>query len=375
MILRDDVDLAEAIYSEHQPRYVFSAYYGPDLTEETLPVTEEAGEISFQGDQRVQGSGTIYVRGNTGGRSLVPSSLTDTLAPFGQEIQVSRIVAKGDREWSIPLGRYAIADVPSARNFTREFRSRNGERKRVPTGFDVQLKLQDRFDLIVASDFIYPEAPVSSSTWDELQRISPVPIVRSLPDVALPAGLVYGDSRMDAITTLAANLGGVPHMTRQGNLTVRVRDRYLTETVDDFTISGVIDLDDGLSNKLSNVAVVKSSTDATLLGVAMITSPYNPLRVNGPFGTRVARMSSPLLTTQAAIDAAAQTMLRRVSTRQARVARVTTLPDPRLEVGDYGTVIDPESGREISGEILAMRFPADPRAAMTLDLTIGEVRI
>lgn len=361
---------ATVLQSQHEVEYRVQAFRGPNVTVVSVPVTSD-GSLSFSADAVVQCKGSVFLA-KADSVSLVPKSKADPLAPFGQELSIVRVDKAGAREWLTPMGQLRIVGVPSMREFFRRFPSQVNV-----VGWSAQLELADRFEQIDADEFLYPDAPkVGNSSWQEIQRLSPIPIVRPdvLPDRAVPAGLAYPESRMEAITLLLANLGGYPALTRAGALTGRVRDNWLTATVPVFTVDGVIDMDDSLSNKLFNAVRLKSSAgDNSLVSVREITDRSNPANVTD-MGRRTFKVDSPLHTTQASLDAAAVSTLARMSKRQSRAVRVTCLPQPHLELGDFIAVIDRLSGREVWGEVTAMLFSFDPTAPMSLELIAAEIR-
>jgi hypothetical protein len=382
-------ELLAALAGNHTPSYRAQAFYGADITLEEVPL-DERGSLDFNADAKVQASGSCYVKRDahrdpvTGlPASLVPRELTDPLAPYGQEIALSRVVVAGEQEWVIPLGLYGIWDVPDMREHFRRFPSLDPANpdndRRVVAGYELQLRLRDRFDPIQNADFLQPTAPTpGNSTWQEIQRISPIPIVQNVADAALPPALAYTDSRFDALTTLFENLGCEPHLTRQGSLTARPKDPWLTETVPVFEITGTIDVTEGMSaDGVYNAVRVRSSTGAnTILSIAQITGLGDPLRVGGPFNLGAPRTygyASPLITDQAMADETAATILARVSTQKARRVTVTTLPNPLLEIGDYGVATDYRTGTVYTGSIASMSFSLNPFDPMTLDIIVATV--
>lgn len=365
MLALDD-DLRKALEDNHEPSYVAQAFYGPDLTVEDVPLDRD-GSITFSGDAVMQGKGTVHIR-RDGERSLVPHDDTDPLAPTGQELAIARVVTVGEKSWQIPLGRFRIEEVPDMREYFRLWPS-----MKEVVGWECELKLTDRFDIIDSDDFLVADAPVpGNSTWAEIARLSPLPISRSLPDKSVPSALAYS-SRMDAITALMANIGGVPHLTRDGSLTARVKDAWLTATAPVFTLDGVIDVSSGMSNKRYNAVVSRSSGGSNdIVAVREIKDPANPIRVDGPLGRRTYEHSSPLIETQSQADADAETTLRRVSARQAKTVTITCLPRPDIELGDFGKAIDRAARRTFLGEVLEMEFSLDPTADMTVTLIVAE---
>lgn len=365
-MLDADDDLKAALQDHTEAVYQVASFYGADQTIADVPITSN-GSLDFNADQVIQTSGSIYLA-TDGGQSYVPKSLTDPLAPFGQEVTIQRKVTVGETSWSIPMGRLRISDVPDAQEYFALYPS-----QAVRVGWSAQLQLVDRFDIIQADDFLATTSPVAgNTTWDEIQRLSPIPIVKTGTDVDLPSGLVY-TGRMDAITTLWANLGMVPILTREGSMTGRVKDAWLTATETVFSIKGVISLSGGMSNAIYNSVAVTTSNNDQILGIAEITDESNPLCVTGPLGRRTYTHQDPLLTSQSGADAEAKTILKRVSTRQSHTVTVTCLPNPLIELGDFGVAKDTISGQTVTGEVTAMRFQMDPLASMELDLIVAEI--
>lgn len=369
-------EVRAALEQSHIPGYRASAFYGTELTVADVPLVRE-GSLSFSGDAQIQAKGTVGLSKDAG--NLVPKFRTDPLAPFGQELVIERTVTVGQQTWGIPLGRYRIVEVPSSREYFRRFPTQDPFNPANPpslvVGWAVKLSLADRFEAIVANDFLQTEGPKAGNTvWQELRRLSPYPIEVSLPDAAIPAGVAY-QSRIDAIQKLMAAIGGVPHLTRQGVLTARPADAWLTSTTPVFEINGTIDVDDSWSMDLYNQVQVKSSSGANeLVAFRQITDESDPLAVTRPIGGRTYKYSSPLLDTQAKVNAAAETVLKRVSGRQSKTVKVTCLPRPDIELGDYGVVVDDVAQREIVGEVVSMSFSMNPTAPMTLELIAAETR-
>lgn len=401
---------AEAIAAMEQTNtaeIVATAFYGaaqtipsdkyPDL--DRVPLVSNSGSITWDADQQQQAQGNCFLA--AGGASLVPAAKTDPLAPYGQELQLVRRVHYAGASWDIPGGRFRIGEVPSASDAYKTM------------GWSAQLNLVDLFDKFPA-DFLGPVTGPSqtTSTWDEVAKLSPLPVVRSLDDAPIPVGVTF-QNPVDAITKLIANLGGEPAITRQGALTARRANAYLNQTVPVATVKAVVSVDAGMSNNLINSVAVTNPNDATILGIARITAPSDPLCITGPLGERTKTFSDPLMDTQAKADAAAATYLARLSTVQARVVKVTCLPRWDLELGDYVQVNEylpgatstgpapaglfgggssygyggglygflvsvAQSGgdpyRVWTGEVRHMEWPLDPTALMSFELTVADTR-
>jgi hypothetical protein len=366
-----DEDVLAALEESHEPGWTAASFYGSEETEPLIPLTED-GSISFDADGQIQARGRVFLAKDSD-RSLVPKAMTDPLAPFGQELALSRTISVGgELLGEIPMGRFRITDVPDPEEYFARYPS-----QRAVVGWSVELELQDRFEAIEADDFIETTGPGSGATcWGEIRRLSPYPIERdeiAFPDKNVPRGTVYR-SRRDAIQLLATALGGTPAFTRSGTLTVRQKDRWMTATEEEFEVNGTISMSNGYSNKLYNQVQVTSTTGGNdLVGTARITDPSNPLAVSRPLGGRTYRTALPL-ESKAELDSAASRLLRRLSTRQAATVRVKCLPRADLDLGDFGLIRDPASGREVVGEVAGMTFPMNPRELMDLLVVAAETR-
>jgi len=372
-----DPDAVAAMEQTNGSEWVVTAFYGSQQTIpsanypglDRVPITTD-GRITFDADAETQSNGSLYLAFD--GQSLVPEEKTDPLAPYGQELSIVRRVSYADNTWDVPLGRFRIQNVPDT---SKLFKSWPGVSLQ-QVGWAAQLDVTDLFDRLLADDFLQKTGPTKASTWDEIQLLSPIPIVVSLDDQPVPAGLVY-QSRFDAITQLMANLGGEPHLTRQGQLTARVKNNWLTATVPVAVVNGAVTVSGGMSNNLKNSVAVTNPSNATILGLSEVNDPTDPLCVDGPLGRRTEELSDPLMDTQTKAQKASVTALARLSTQQSRVVSVSCLPRPDLELGDYiqvNEVVENVVVAEWFGEVRKMEFSMNPTDLMTFDLTVAEKR-
>lgn len=330
---------------------------------------EQSGQVQFDGSAQVQSTSSVMAIGF--GDSLVPKSKTDLLAAYGQEVSLFRdvLTARGDLLATIPLGVFHITRAGDAVERRRYFKQVD---RWVTLDWSVSLDLDDMFEAIVADDFLAVETPAAgASVWAEIQRLSPIPVQSTLTDTVVPASTVY-DTRIGALTTLIGLLGGEPKLTRSGVLTARQADAWMTATDAAFDIAGTITWSDEITNRFYNQVVVSSTNDPTLVAYRSLTDDSNPLSVNRA-GGRTTKQSAPIYTTQAMVDAAAVTMLARVSTRRSRNVTVECTPEALLcELGDVGWVRDPVNQRAVFGEVTTMTFPLDPTQPIVLGLIVAE---
>lgn len=315
-----------------------------------LPVNvAREGSVAFRASAEVQASTSVTVVGF--GDSLVPRTSADPLGASGQELALYRTVSVGGEEWSIPLGVFRV---------TRAGDSVEQVRDSVVLDWSVQVSLSDRFEQIRADDFLAVEAPVPGNTvWDEIRRLSPIAVQESLTDASVPAGTVY-ESRLDAIRVLMELIGGVPHLTREGVLTARIADAWLSVTQPVFDLPGVVDWSDELTNDFYNQVQVSNPDNAAVVAYAVLDDPANPRSVSRA-GGRTYKQSSPIYLTQDSAQRAAYTILQRVSAKRSNTVQVTCGPEALLlELGDVGWVRDPVRGRAVFGEVAALTVPLDP---------------
>jgi len=322
---------------------------------------KDSGSITFRAEGEVQASGSITAIGV--GNSLVPKSKTDPLAPYGQELALFRTVRVRTSSWNIPLGVYRIT---SAGDESERYRSNT------VLGWSVEVGFSDRFKQIRDDDFLSVDAPVAgNSVWDEVRRLSPVAVQQTMGDATVPAATTY-DSRLGAITTLLALLGGAPHLTREGVLTARPRDAWLTATVPVFDINGTISWSSELTDEFYNQVQVTSSSNKNVVAYASISNDGNPLSV-GRAGGRTYKHSAPIYETVAAAQAAANTILARVSSRRSRLVSVECTPEALLlELGDFGWMRDPVQKRAVLGEVSAIDIPMDPTRPIKVQMIVAE---
>jgi len=356
--------------------YVVTARYGgvqtipsgryPDYG--SVPITTD-GQFGFNLSGQVQASGSLFV--SSDGASLVPRALDDALAPFGQELQIDYVLTQGGQSWRVPMGVYRISEVPS---WEETFRQYPG--MRVKSGWSVQVDFVDRFDVLSAAQFLGPASPTASTVLAEASRLAAAAGVTTswpagLEDASVPSTITYQSDRLDAISQLLAAINCDPGMTRQGALTAVPRDRWIgaTRADADVEMDGVVSFTGGMSGGVYNAVVFSSSQSGLTPGVAQITDDSNPLSVNR-MGLRVYTESSPLMDTDAKLQAAAVTTLRRVSQQQAQQIKVVGLPRPDVDLGDLVWARDALSGREAVGQLTSFDTGGfDATAAWTYNLT------
>ncbi|OJU41826.1 MAG: hypothetical protein BGN97_03755 [Microbacterium sp. 69-10] len=316
---------------------------------QNLPLLDP--RFSWDGGAKVQGRGSCGILwSDVFGQSIVPREIGDLFSPFGAELQADVILAAGRFSERIPMGRFVLDRVPSGVEYAVTH-PRGG----VPVVVEsqVQLDLWDSFMRVARDGFPFPTSPKSTSMWDEAQRLTGLPVYRSLADRTLPQNLTYEQDRLDALEAIFATSNAWPALTPQGALTAMPKDWPSASG----RIEGLLDapLEMRSENVYNRVVVEGKNPDpqgAPLIAVRELTDGLlrvrNPDGSRSPFGGNTYRYSSDFLTTQAQCDAYADEQLPRVSRIRAVTRTVTEPFNPLREVGDVYTLVDPSRQGEES---------------------------
>lgn len=332
----------------------------------TIPLNiAHDGDVTWDADGSVQATSSIRAVG-FGLPVLVPRQRDDFLAPYGQEVVLSREVFTRNGSWTIPLGIYRITGNDGGRLTRRAGTD-------IVLDWEVGVTLADRFRQLERAKIITPASPPAGATvYSELQRLSLFPMQQSpdIADIPIPVGMVY-DDRLSAIHDLAALVGAKPRINRQGALTLVDADRWLTATEPEFDIPGVITWDDEQTDDFYNF-VWAHSDDNAWSAFASYENDADPRSINRA-GPSTYEHSSPAYTSSAAAEEGAATILARLLNRRSKQVVVEVGPAGLLlELGDFGWVRDPDQDRAVLGEVRSLTISHDPTAPIQLTLTVAE---
>jgi hypothetical protein len=342
-----------------------------------LPV--DSWSMDWDGGEGEKVPGTIKLQIADPDGELGPWLYEDPLWVGGSQVQVSYLVG-GAAE--IKIGWYRVTDNESSESWSFRIIREDGwvepdsplpAHQRVlalPAGSTVSVTAQDLTEALDADEFLAPEQPPGTSTvMAEIERLvgDTMPVVfEGLDDVALPRGTTWEDNRMEAIQDLLSMLGGSFRMGPDGELVC-----YRKASSPVFVCAGG---DEGVFIRMSrkqslqgvaNVGVVTSTQKITGKDGAEVDVPIvgsyevesGPLRVGGPMGRRVVKMANPLMDSPSKAAQAAKTLVLNQLTSQTVDLDVWCLPDPTVEIGDYGTIATPViDGRmaHLNGEVLSI---------------------
>ncbi|MFF9565724.1 hypothetical protein ACF1AJ_20415 [Leifsonia sp. NPDC014704] len=324
-------------------RWVADIVFNGARVMQDVPVT--APNFRDSGSSLVQSTGecTILYQDDFA-RSIAPSQIGDLLAPFGTQVAVSVIVSVGDAfQERVAMGKYLIADTPSIRTNRYRF---NGVT--VSAGDSIDLTLKDLFLGVQQDRFDTPgSAPDLTSVWREYQRLTGLPVTRTVPDAPIPATVAYQEDKLQACYDLATVLDAVAYLTPDG--TAAMRPNVWPAPVDTIN-SKDIDPDGGtlvdvvptLSNEdVYNAVVVRGkAADGSQIVLAGRELTEGPLRAKNPDGSmspfrrKPYYYSSDYITTSAQAAAYATQQLPRVSRLRSLTYEVEEIFNPLREVGD-----------------------------------------
>lgn len=334
---------------------VYSIEWAADLYYDGNPKAQNLGLLNprFQWDMsaQIQGSGSCTILwDDLFAQSIVPRDIGDLFSPFGAELQVDVIVSSGAFVERVPMGRFVLDSVPAAVEYAIA-NPRGGEPVVVES--TVSLDLADYFLRIARDEFPFPASPKSTSMWDEAQRLTGLPVLRSIDDRVLPTNITYDEDRLEALGKVFGPSNAWPTLTPSGALTARPKD--WPASVDRLTLVLDSPLEMRSQNVYNRVVVEGKNPDPggkPLIAVREITDGFlrtkNPDGSRSPFGGNTYRESSSMLTTQAQVNAYADEILPRVSRIRSVTRKVTEPFNPLRETGDVLVLVDPSRRNEQS---------------------------
>lgn len=369
--LRDVLSSAAGRPGVFAIEWVADLYYDGAPVAQNVPI--EDPKFTWDGSSQVQGRGSCRVLwDNLMGESIVPRQIGDMFSPFGAELQVDVIVSAGSFSERVPMGRFVLDSVPDAVEYAVAH-PHGGETIVVES--TVSLELADYFLRISRDSFPFPTSPESSSMWDEAQRLTGLPLVRSIPDRVLPRNLAYDEDRLDALEKVFGPSNAWPALTPTGALTAMPKDWPAPVERVSLVMSAPLVMRS--ENVYNRVVVEGKNPDADgppLIAVAEITDGFLRTRnadgSRSPFGGSTYRYSSEFLTTQAQCQQTANEMLPRVSRIRSVTRQITEQFNPLREVGDVLELEDPNRRGELS--IIRIRSVSHSDKETACDVEVRE---
>lgn len=354
---------AAAVRSSHRVITRADLWYAGTLVAADLAVT--AGTCTIDDDADIRTSARLTVA-DPFGRLLPVAADMARLSVYGHEVQLRQGLAltPHGRVELVSLGWLRVQNVKA----TERWRRRDGVW--VSGGAELEVEALDRWARLDDDRLLAPEQPAAGATClAEIRRLVagriPLATWPAVPDAAVPADLVYEESRTDAIRALASAANVKCYVDRNGNFTLRPREvaggaHWVLTGDPDGALTGIES--EWSRDGVYNAVVARGETEADSAPVqayAYETDPGSPTRWDGPFGRVPTFYASPLLTSTAAAQAAATTRLQTVLAGRDRVVTLSAVPNPAAEPGT--TVVAATTPREtVTGRLVSLELPLAP---------------
>lgn len=321
-------DVAQSVLTRSYRYHVrVESWLGEELLAEDVPVAvaSEEGDRSLNVPERV----TLTVPRNDRGMSWSPVEADHPLAANGQRlrVQLGVGVGRGQIEW-FSRGWFVILDSDAS-------------------GDDVSVTAVGLLQLIHEARLVSPYQPTGTLVSTLRGLIEPaltVEVDASLTDRSVPTGINYDEDRLGAVYELLDAWPADASVTAEGYLFVQAPATSTATPVLALTngAGGTVIQATGSSTREGgyNAAVARgtASDGGQVQGVAYDLGS-GPKRYDGPFNPLPVPyyFSSPLLTTVAQAQAAANTVLARIRRQTALRFDVEMVPHPGLQLGDVVT--------------------------------------
>jgi hypothetical protein len=357
------------------PTVTADAWYDGALVLANVPLT--SGSVTVDGSRTIAGSATVVAAKEDD--SLVPQRWDAPLAPYGSQIQVRAGVKFGSTTEQVSLGWFRIDTADPQEWWVKYQKNPAKDPEWVCRGMQVQVEASDRMSVLEDARFLAPEAPASTaSVLDEIRRLArdlvPIADWTGKVDGPIPAAVAYQTSRVQAIQDLADVLGYAARFNPNGALDLRDKapssTSVWTVSIDEGDIvswGGKLDRSDLYNGVIST----GQGPDGVPTQGAQVESS-GPLRWDGPMGRIPFGHSSPLLITNDAAQADAETLLDRLIRERVAPVTVTCTANPALEWGDTVTLKLPR--KTLRGTVKSITWPL-PAKTMTMTVMVPRTQI
>lgn len=367
-----------AVADTHQAAVQADLWYNGEVIRTGIPIA--GGQVTSDDDQIIRGRLTCTIADEDGSLFPLLSDPSRTIGTYGHELHVRRGVVYGNGGTElVSLGWFLLQSVGAKEGFQR---APSGEW--ISAGLALTVEGLDRMQRVAEGRFVQPESPQTSSCRSEIQRLADSYIQLAawpaIPDKPIPAGMTYGESRMEAIAQLASALGAQAYADADGSLALREvllvdpdgdPDPVVTFETGTTLLSVTYQITrDGVYNAV--VAKGERDTDQTpVQATAYEDTPGSPTRWGGPYGRVPTFFSSPIITSEAAAQAAARTRLDNLIRGRDRMVDVQVVPNPAIELGDTVEIVTPRV--RFAGRVVAQTMPLTARGgAQQLRLRVAE---
>lgn len=341
-IIAASAEYRALVRRSHQRVCRVDVWYDGRLVAGNVAVTE--GEYTVEDDALIRASISLTIVDEGG--VLVPDPIVGGVNVYGHQLHVrAGIVLSSGFEELFDLGWFVVEDI----DVVERFRERRYDDARPGSGgATLRITARDRAVIIDDARFTSAEIPgPGAKCLAEVRRmllglvlLNPMPFML---DPAVPADLQYQESRLEAVGKLVAAANCRSLFDRRGIFTVQAMVDPAGKTPDISYGYGYSDMGGLLGFKLGqsradvyNGVVARgeqTGDQAPVQAIAIDSMPGSVTRWGGPFGRKPLFYASPMLTTTAQCQAAAQTRLDTILAGRDRLIDIETVPDVTLLTG------------------------------------------
>lgn len=336
-------------------------------------------QLGWDASRQTQGQASITIDDPDG--KLAPWALDDSLGPGGSRLQITHVM--GGSETRVPLGWWLIRSAPSREQW-RAYNTRpRASVIRTPGGGRITLNADEEVTARASVERLDPGETVQSSTClGEVARlldgIAGLRVLSGVTDVPVPAGLVWGESRISAVEEMLAYCQATHRAGSDGSLEAVP----LTGVGPVWTVQGgddgvLIDVQRALSDaEVFNGAIATGKTPDGAPLVGRATIPSGPLAWGGPFGRRPLYVRATG-TTAPDVQAEAVAALETWQASGEVDLPVQCLAHPGIQMHDLVTVVaptragdEPLVGRVVSMTLRSATSDRGSTPAKAMDLVV-----
>lgn len=269
------------------------------------------------------------------------------------------------------------ADASTSTQAPRVVTYASGAVLRLPGGGQVEVSADEETATAILNR-LDAEVATSPTVLAEVTRllrdVCPVVVHGAVVDGNVPAALVYGDSRMDAVEDLLTVIRSTHRMNGDGALEV-VPDAGVGPV---WALAGgdegvLVGLERALSDEsIYNAVVSSNETETGLPIVGRAYLDYGPLAWGGPFGKVPLFRQAIGTTTPAMVADARTTLANRQASGEVDLA-VSCLAHPGVQPHDRVTILAPTRAGDapVTGRVVGMSLrSADATPAKSMGLTV-----
>lgn len=348
-------ELAATLAASHEVVSRVDLWYAGRLVAAGLPLVD--GQVQQDADDDIRARLTCTIACPTG--ELVPDG-ANGLTPFGGELHVQRGVrVPGGAVELVSLGWFRIQQTDAEEAYRR-----NRAGAWVSGGASIEVEALDRMSAVDDSRLLAAGKPPRGATClSEIRRLvrGLLPVSTfDIDDEPVPAGLVYEESRLEAVAALADAVEAKAYAGPDGTLTMTnvapvdpVWTFAGTEAGGLLAVSQVASRDGAY-----NAVVARGEADGdkpAVQAVAYDVTPNSPTRWDGPYGRVPTFYSSPLIKSVKQAQRAAKTRMDSLVRGRERLYRIEAVPVPFLQPLDSVTVSTPRV--RFTGQLVSIDMP------------------